>query len=230
MKRVLEVANLAFSYDPKWPVLRDIGFAVEEGECLGIAGANGAGKTTLLWCLLGLHEANGSTRLFGEKLGKRALARVGVVFQNPEDQLFMPTVLEDVTLPLLNSGLSAGAAVEHARLALGSLGLEDVMRRPSSQLSFGERKRASIAAAMARSPELLLLDEPTAELDGRSIRQLAAALKQLRVTRIITSHHLEFLRDVTSRLLVLAGGKLVADAPTLEVLDDRSLLERAGLV
>lgn len=230
MKPVLEVENLAFSFDSARPVLRDITFAVFEGECVGIVGANGAGKSTLLWCLLGLLKAAGSVRFFGEKLNKRSVARIGVVFQNPEDQLFMPRLIDDLTLPLLNRGMPTAAAAERARAALDLVALQDAAARPASQLSLGERKRAAIAAALATSPELLLLDEPTAELDGRAVRQLADVLQGFTMARIIASHHLEFLRDLAQRTLVLAGGRIIAAGPTVQILSAHALLEQAGLV
>lgn len=230
MKAVLEVENLTFAYDSAHPVLDDITFSVLEGECVGIVGGNGAGKSTLLWCLLGLLKAAGAVRFFGEKLHRRHLARIGVVFQNPEDQLFMPRLIDDITLPLVNRGISRALAAERARAALAGAGLRDMTHRPANQLSLGERKRAAIGAALAGSPDLLLLDEPTAELDGRSVRQLEDLLQALTMTRLIASHDLDFLRGLCHRALVLAGGKIVAQGPTHEILSDRALLERAGLI
>jgi len=230
MNTVLEVRELTFGYDSGPPCLHSISFSVGEGECVGIVGANGAGKSTLLWCLLGLLKAQGVVNVFGEKLRKRNLGRIGVVFQNPEDQLFMPTLLQDVTLPLMNRGATAEAAAEKAQAALRSMGLEDLGHRPATQLSLGERKRASLAAALAGSPEILFLDEPTAELDGRSVRQLTRVLADLPIARVITSHHLDFLRSLASRLLVLWQGRIVAEGPTQQILSDTSLLESAGLV
>jgi len=230
MRPVLEVENLSFSFEQGKPCLRDISFQVFEGECVGIVGPNGAGKSTLLWCLLGLLKSNGSIRLFGEKVSKRSLARVGVVFQNPEDQLFMPSLMEDLTLPLINRGLPREAARGRALETLRLMGLADLAERSATQLSLGERKRASIAAALAGSPELLLLDEPTAELDGRSERQLKGALWQLPVARVIATHHVEFLREITTRTLVLCDGRIVSEGPTRELLANESLLEEAGLI
>jgi len=222
MKPVLEVENLSFGFERERPVLRGVSFSVVEGECVGIVGANGAGKSTLLWCLLGLLKASGKVRLLSK--------RVGVVFQNPEDQLFMPSLLEDVALALVNRGVPAADARQTAVAALGRVGLAQAATRPAAQLSLGERKRASIAAALAAGPELLLLDEPTAELDGRGVRQLAGVLAGLPVARLITSHHLEFLRGLASRILVLSEGRIVAEGPAGEILGDASLLEGAGLV
>jgi cobalt/nickel transport system ATP-binding protein len=230
MKPVLEVENLTFAYDSARPVLDGITFSVQERECVGIVGANGAGKSTLLWCLLGLLKATGIVRYFGDRLHKHSLARIGVVFQNPEDQLFMPRLIDDITLPLMNRGLSAALAAQQAGAALASVGLPDMLHRPASQLSLGERKRAAIASALAGSPDLLLLDEPTAELDGRAVRQLACVLQGLTMARVIASHDLGFLEGLAERVLVLARGKVVGEGAARQILADSALLEEAGLV
>jgi len=227
---VLEARGLNFSYDGGRPVLQNIDFRASEGECLGIVGGNGAGKSTLLWCLMGLLKASGSIYLFGKELQKESLGRVGMVFQNSEDQLFMPTILDDVTLPLVNRGLNIQYARKIALEKLEELGLRDQASRPATKLSMGERKRAAIAAALSLSPEILLLDEPTAELDGRSVRELAGLLRQLPFTRIITSHHVDFLRMIASRTLILSTGRILADAPTPDVLGNPAMLEAANLV
>jgi cobalt/nickel transport system ATP-binding protein len=229
LKPVLDVEKLSFSFDPARIVLQDVTFRVVEGECLGIVGGNGAGKSTLLWCLLGLLKASGTIRLFGEKLTKKAMKRVGMVFQNPEDQLFMPTILDDAALPLVNRGQKIGEARETAQLKLEQLGLGELAGRSAMELSIGERKRASIAAVLSTLPELLLLDEPTAELDGRAVRQLAVLLSELSVARIVTSHDTGFLGRIASRLLVLCDGKVIADGPASEVLGDSALLQAARL-
>ncbi len=230
MKTILEVKNLNYSFEPGQPCLRDICFEVMEGECLGIAGANGAGKSTLLWCLLGFLKASGSVRLFGDKVGKRVLTRIGMVFQNPEDQLFMANILDDVALPLANRGIPLDEARSRAIKELDLMGLRHVSDRPAARLSIGERKRASIAAALAGSPELLLLDEPTAELDGRSVRQLALILQQLNIALVVTSHNLDFLCKVTSRSLVLREGSVIAEGITQEILANEKLLADAHLI
>jgi len=230
MTPVLEVENLCFAFDRRRPVLTGISFTVHAGECLGIVGANGAGKSTLLWCVLGLLKARGVVRWFGPGPERAPANRIGVVFQNPEDQLFMPTLLEDLALGLINRGHAPAAARQQALAALERVGLEAAAPRPASQLSLGERKRAAMAAALAVSPELLLLDEPTAELDGRSARQVAALLSDLPVARLIASHDLDFLRKLCSRLLVLAQGRVLAQGPAARILADAALLERAGLM
>ncbi len=230
MTPVLEVSGLSFGFAPQREVLRDVTFTAGAGERLGLVGANGSGKSTLLWCLLGLYRARGVVRLFGAPPSRKSLMRVGVVFQNPEDQLFMPCLREDLALPLLNRGVAPEAAASQAAAALASVGLAEAAGRPASQLSLGERKRAAIAAALVTSPELLILDEPTAELDGRSSRQLASVLAGLPVTRLIASHDLRFLGGLCDRLLVLSGGRIVAQDSCEKILSDTPLLERAGLI
>jgi cobalt/nickel transport system ATP-binding protein len=230
MSAVLEVDGLHFAFEPGEEVLRDITFSLAPGECLGVIGANGSGKSTLLWCLLGLHRAEGSVRLFGEPFSRRHRGRVGMVFQNPEDQLFMPRLIDDVALPLVNRGVPSEQAVRQARHALAAAGLAGREDRPASSLSLGQRKRAAIAAALATSPELLVLDEPTAELDGRSVRRLADVLASMKIARLIASHDLAFLERLCSRLLVLHQGTIAAGGPPRTILDDRALLERAELI
>lgn len=230
MRPLLEVEHLSYSYDGTGGALRDISFCIQEGESVGIVGGNGAGKSTLIWCVLGLLKAKGTVHLFGEHPSKSNLARVGVVFQNPEDMLFMPTLLDDITLPLINRGADPQSATDRAQEVLDRMGLQKLVKRSATQISLGERKRASIAAALAGRPDLLMLDEPTAELDGRSVRQLKETLNQLKVARVITSHHIDFLRDLTSRTLVLCEGAIIAEGTSEEILSDRSIAERAGLI
>lgn len=230
MSSVLEVEQLRFSFDSRAEVLRGVTFTVAAGECVGIMGANGSGKSTLLWCVLGLYRAEGTVRLFGEPFSRKNRRRASFVFQNPEDQLFMPKLAEDVALPLLNGGTSAEEASTQALAALEVAGLRQAADRPASQLSLGERKRAAIAAALVTSPELLLLDEPTAELDGRSVRRLVALLRDLPVARVIASHDLGFLGELCSRLLVLSEGAVIGEGPAAAILKDSALLEQAGLI
>jgi cobalt/nickel transport system ATP-binding protein len=229
VKPVLELVDLSFSFDPVQALLQHVTFQVMEGECLGIVGGNGAGKSTLLWCLLGLLKASGAIRLFGERPSKKSMTRIGMVFQNPEDQLFMPSILDDVALPLVNRGLEITEARSAAQSTLDRLDLGKLAHRPAAQLSIGERKRASIAMALSARPELLLLDEPTAELDGRSVNQLAGLLTQLSVTRVVTSHDADFIGRIASRVLVLCEGKVIADGPAAQVLCDRALRQAARL-
>jgi cobalt/nickel transport system ATP-binding protein len=226
---VVEVSDLSVRIGSK-TVLDGISFTIGAGERVGLAGGNGAGKSTLLWCLLGLLPARGVVRLFGEKPGRRVLARTGTVFQNPEDQLFMPAVADDLRLVLRNGGASPEASRHQAFEALKRAGLAERAGEPAAHLSPGQRKRAAIALALSRAPELLILDEPTAELDGRSVRDLIGMVSAIPGALLIASHDLEFLRRTTTRIIVLAGKRTVADAPAEHVLSDTALLESAHLL
>jgi cobalt/nickel transport system ATP-binding protein len=228
MSCVVEVERLSYAYDGR-AALREVSFRIGEGESVGLAGANGSGKSTLLACVLGLMRAGGEIRVFGKKPGRGTYAKLGAVFQNPEDQLFMPSILDDLALGLRNRGEAAEIARRKALDALDAAGVGHCAGLPASSLSLGERKRASIALAMSGAPELLLLDEPTAELDPRAVRQLGVLLAGLRVAKLVASHHLEFLRRVATRLIVLDAGAIAADGPIDEVLADTALLERVGL-
>lgn len=230
MTPLLEVSRLSFGFSRRRTVFEDLSFTLARGEKAGLVGANGAGKSTLLWCLLGLLKPSGDVRFFGERLTRGHTDRVGVVFQNPEEMLFMPTLLDDLTLPLLNRGWTAAEAAGRAREVLQQVELAEFADSPAANLSLGQRKRAAIAAALAPKPELLLLDEPTAELDGRSARRLAGLLESTEVTFLAASHDLVFLRRVTRRLLVIHEGRIIADGPTASVLADESLLEQVGLI
>jgi cobalt/nickel transport system ATP-binding protein len=229
MAPVLEVSGLGFGYGAA-PILKGISFHVEAGEAVGLVGANGSGKSTLLWCVAGLLGGTGTVRLFGGPPAKAGRARMGMVFQNPEDQLFMPSLAQDLALPLVNRGMPPDQAAAEARQWLERLGLEAHADVPATHLSLGQRKRAAVALAMIRCPEFLILDEPTAELDGSAVRRLAAMLKELPVARLVASHHLEFLRATTSRILLLSGGEIAAQGSSAEILDNTELLERAGLI
>ncbi|HOQ45934.1 MAG TPA: ABC transporter ATP-binding protein [Bryobacteraceae bacterium] len=229
MTAALEVSRLSFGYGSQ-PVLEDISFTVGRNESVGIVGANGSGKSTLLWCIAGLLRAKGTVRLFGEPSSRSSRARLAMVFQNPEDQLFMPALVQDLALPLLNRGVEREKAFREAGARLADFGLEDYRDRPAAHLSLGQRKRAALALALMRDPELLLLDEPTAELDGRAVRLLAGALERIPAAKLIATHDLGFLRRTTTRTLLLRAGRIAADGPTEELLANEPLLEQAGLI
>jgi cobalt/nickel transport system ATP-binding protein len=229
MTPVLEVSGLDFRYDSV-AALKGISFQIAAGEAVGLVGANGSGKSTLLWCIAGLLRSEGVIRLFGGQPAKACRQRIGMVFQNPEDQLFMPTLLQDLSLPLINHGLDPGEAREAAGGWLARFDLGKYSGLPATHLSLGQRKRAAVALAMVRKPEFLILDEPTAELDGRAVRQLSSMLNQLSVTKLIASHHLDFLRATTSRAILLFEGGILFEGPTADILDNSALLAEAGLV
>ncbi len=220
MSAVVEGDGLGFEYEGR-SVFSGLNLKVEAGSRVGLAGPNGSGKSTLLWCLLGLRRPSaGSVKRNG---------RVAAVFQNPEDQLFMPTLMEDLTLPLLNRGVGRESAEEQGRAALAALGLEDLAGVEASRLSLGQRKRAAIAAALVQAPDLLVLDEPTSELDPRSARLLVETLNGLACARLIASHDMEFLRRSTDSLWILDQGRIAVTGRTEEILADVETLLRHGL-
>lgn len=220
MKPVLEVTGLSLARGGRL-VLDRVSFSLAEGESAGLAGPNGAGKSTLLWCILGLHRGKGRI----EKPEATA-----AVFQNPEDQLFMPTLLDDLMLPLLCFGQDRTRARVAALDVLSEFEMDALAQAPASELSLGQRKRAALALALVRPPQLLLLDEPTAELDPRSARLFAETLKSNPATRLVASHDLLFLRRTCNRLIILDQGRIRADGPLLDLLGDQTLLESHGLI
>jgi cobalt/nickel transport system ATP-binding protein len=232
---MLEAEHVTFSYEgASNPVLHDVSFSVAPGECVGLVGANGAGKSTLLRLFVGLLEGHagriavGGTPVMRDTLAE-IRARAGYVFQNSDNQLFMPTVRDDVAFGPSNQGLSGSELDERVASALDAVGIPGLASRPIYQLSGGEKKLAAIATVLAMRPAALLLDEPTSGLDPRNRRRLAAVLRTLPGARLVASHDLDLLRSLCPRLLLLSSGRLVADGPAGEMLDNRPLLEASGL-
>lgn len=228
MSAAIEVAHLSFAFERGRDVLSDISFQIMHGERISILGGNGAGKSTLVWCLAGLIRPQGEIRILGQS-PKDARGHVGLVFQNPEDQLFMPSIKEDLELPLLNRGTSERDATQQAEIALQQVGLLESGVRPSSKLSFGQRKRAAIAAALVSRPEILILDEPTAELDGRSVAELQDVLATLSCTLVIVTHDLAFARRMTPRSILLKSGRVITDDATETICNSVQLLQDARM-
>ena len=231
---IVATEMLSFSYPDGTQALSEISFSIHHGESVAIIGANGAGKSTLLLHLNGcLAPCAGSVRVGDYPVTKTTLAEirrtVGMIFQNPDDQLFMPTVYDDVAFGPLNLGFPPSeiqARVEAALTAVDALHLGD---KPPHRLSGGEKRRVAIATVMAMAPDILVLDEPTTGLDPFSRRQLLALLKGFKHTRIIASHDLEFVLELCDRVLVLHQGKIAADGPTLQIFNDQALLEHCHL-
>jgi len=236
--KIIEVRDLHYTYPDGVEALKGVSFNVEEGECVGIVGPNGAGKSTLLLHLNGLlrgFSPNGKAPVLVKGMpvedgNLRQIRRlVGLVFQDPDDQLFSPTVFEDVAFGPLNLGLDAREVEERVASALRALGLEGYENRSPHHLSFGEKKRVAIAAVLSTSPEVLVLDEPTANLDPLGRWELIELLKDLPQTKVIASHDLGMIRELCERVVLLNGGRSVAVGPTEEILGDRELLVRCKL-
>lgn len=232
---LLEVEDLGYTYPAMgMRALDGVGFALDHGEAVGLVGANGAGKSTLLLALAGLIHADGRVRHGGRTLHGRALrklrGRIGLLFQDPDDQLFMPTVFEDVAFGPLNQGLDPEQVRGRVADSLDLVGMAEAAQRSPHQLSAGEKRWVAVATVLAMEPELLLFDEPSASLDPLGRSRLISLLGGLSVARLVASHDLDLIRRVCSRCLVLARGRLVADGLVEEILADEELLRRCALM
>lgn len=228
MTCVVEARELRYRYPGNHDALRGIDLRIEHGERVALLGPNGAGKTTFMMHLNGLVIGEGALEVAGLRVGKDTLkqlrARVGVVFQDPDDQLFMPTVREDVAFGPLNMGLERVEVSERVEQALAKVRMLHVVDRPPYQLSMGERRRVAIATVLAMEPSLLVLDEPSANLDPRARRELLEVLETIDRTMIVTTHDLPLAAELCERAVILAAGRIVADGPCDDVLADTELL------
>ncbi len=227
--KILDVRGLSYTYPDGQPALRDVSFSVDEGETLAIIGPNGAGKSTLLLHLVGLLPATaGSIEVLGMPLKRDSLKQirraVGLVFQDPDDQLFCPTVFDDVAFGPLNLGLPPAEVRQVAEEALKMVGMAEGAKRTSHHLSLGERKRIALACVLAVSPSLLVLDEPSANLDPGGKWELAELLKRLSAPKIIVTHDLEFVSGLATQVMVMDRGEVVALGGAGEILSDLDLL------
>ncbi|HEX6336944.1 MAG TPA: ABC transporter ATP-binding protein [Jiangellaceae bacterium] len=237
MTQSLEVRGLAYAYPDGHQALYGIDLTVGRGERVALLGPNGAGKTTFILHLNGiLHGGAGTVTVAGldvrpgERDSLREIRRrVGVVFQDPDDQLFMPTVRDDVAFGPANLGLRGAELDARVTEALEAVGMTGVADRPPHHLSFGQRRRVAVATVLAMRPEILVLDEPTSNLDPASRRELADILRSLDVTLLLVTHDLPYALELCERSVVLSGGSIVADGPTPEVLSDEDLLRRHRL-
>lgn len=222
---VVDVRGLAYAYPDGQPALRGVDLLIRRGERVALLGPNGAGKTTLILHLNGiLAPAAGTVSISGLPVAAPRIGeirrRVGVVFQDPDDQLFMPTVRDDVAFGPANLGLRGSALERRVEEALAAVGMEWHAARPPHHLSFGQRRRVAVATVLAMQPEILVLDEPTSNLDPFSRRELAEILAGLDVTVLMATHDLPYALQLCERSVILSGGRIVADGPTAEVLAD----------
>jgi len=229
----IRIENLDFAYPDGHVALRGINLCVGPGERIAIVGPNGAGKSTLMLHLNGILRGTGVVNVGEMDVSEANLrtvrAAVGIVFQNPDDQLFSPTVFEDVAFGPIYMGLPDDDVKRRVMSALRQMGVEEYAGRVSHHLSLGEKKRIAIATVLAMDPQVLVLDEPSAGLDPRSRRTLIQLLDQLEPTMLISSHDLRMVKQLCPRTLILDRGEVVADGPTSELLNDERLLEAHGL-
>lgn len=223
----LQFETLAYTYPDGTVALRGVSFAVGEGERVGLVGANGAGKSTLLLHAAGLLPAKGMVTVHGldpDRDPREVRQRLGLLFQNPDDQLFMPTVAEDVAFGPLNLGLRGEELEQRCREALEAVGLADQGAKLPQHLSFGQRRRAALATVLAMGCRTLVLDEPTANLDPGGRRELIELLQHLDATLLLATHDLDAVLELCPRSVLLADGVVAADGPTAELLADAELM------
>ncbi|URM91071.1 energy-coupling factor ABC transporter ATP-binding protein [Streptomyces sp. MRC013] len=230
----LEVRGLAYAYPDGHQALFGVDLTVERGERVALLGPNGAGKTTLVLHLNGILAAGaGTVSVAGLPVGPANLAeirrRVGIVFQDPDDQLFMPTVREDVAFGPAAAGVRGAELDAVVARALERVGMAGYADRPPHHLSFGQRRRVAVATVLAMEPEILVLDEPSSNLDPASRRELADVLRSLDVTVLMVTHDLPYALELCPRSVVLSEGVIAADAPTGELLADGELMRRHRL-
>ncbi len=231
---IIEFKGACFVYPDGTEALKDISFRITHGESVGIVGPNGAGKTTLIMLMNGLVLATSGEVMVGEvPVTKKTLSqirqKVGVVMQNPDDQLFMPTVEEDVSFGPVNMGLPEESVKQRVDEALRKVGCLHLKERPPHRLSGGQKKAVAIAGVLAMKPDILVMDEPSAGLDPRARRSLIELLKTFHHSKIIASHDLDLVLELCPRCIVLNNGRVLADGKSKELLLDRELIERAGL-
>lgn len=231
---LVEVKDLEYIYPDGNPALRGVSFRITHGEAVGVIGANGAGKSTLLLHLTGvLFPTRGTIRVGDWPVVKETLPQirrsVGMIFQDPDDQLFMPTVGEDVAFGPLNLGLPVAEVEERVTQALEAVGALHLKERPPYKLSGGEKKTAAIATVLAMTPDILVLDEPSAALDPASRRKIITLLAGFKHTKIIATHDLDLILDLCERTIVLSEGRVLADGLTTKIFNDEALLNRGRL-
>ena len=227
---MIEFRHVDFSYEKDRPVLRDLSFRIEKGESVGLIGANGAGKSTVMKLLLGLlTPTSGEILVDGVPVGKKTLAEIrrklGFVLQNSDNQMFMPTVYEDMIFAPLNYGLSWEEAERRVDAVLEKLGLQELKHRHNHRISGGEKRMAAIATTLAMEPEGVLMDEPSSALDPYNRRLVINTIRELKQTKLITSHDLDMILDTCDRVILLSEGAVAADGPADLILRDKALLE-----
>jgi len=233
MTNVLAVHDLHFSYHDHHPALRGVSFELCKGDKVALVGPNGAGKSTLMLHLNGILTGQGDVMVGDKRIARDNLpairAMVGLVFQNPDDQLFSPTVFEDVAFGPLHMGLAPNEVTARVESALNDVRMSGFRDRLSHHLSVGEKKRIAIATVLSMNPQILVLDEPSAGLDPRARRTLINLLRELPITMLVSTHDMKLVEELFPRTIVMDEGLIVADGKTKDILADAKLLEAHGL-
>jgi len=233
MHHSIEVQQLSFAYPDGHPALDQVSLKIEPCEKVALVGPNGAGKSTLILHLNGILQGQGHVQVCSLPVNNKNLGRirgmVGLVFQNPDDQLFSPTVYDDVAFGPLYQGLSVADVRQRVQEALAAVQMQEYAGRVSHHLSMGEKKRIAIATVLSMQPEVLVLDEPTAGLDPRARRSLIHLLDELPLTMLVSTHDLHMVKELFPRMVIMDGGCIVADGLTDDLLKDEALLLAHGL-
>ena len=226
---MLKFRNVSFSYEPGTPVLDNLSFHIRKGETVGLIGANGAGKSTIMKLMLGLLPAQGEILVDGMPVTKQNLSvirqKIGFVLQDSDNQMFMPTVYEDMIFGPRNYGLSREEADARVDRVLRELGLENLKHRYNHKISGGEKRMAAIATILAMEPEMIVMDEPSTALDPVNRRRVISTINSRKETKLIASHDLDMILDTCQRVILLNHGRIVADGEAETILRDQALLE-----
>jgi len=233
----IEVTNLKYRYHDGTEALRGLNFRIAPGECVALLGPNGSGKSTLLLHLNGIYpeklSGKGAVKILGEPVTNERLEtirrQVGLIFQDPDDQLFCPTVAEDVAFGPQQLGLAESEVAARVEKSLAQTGLAGFGHRATHHLSHGEKRRVCLAGVLACEPAILILDEPTSDLDPRGRREFKALLREIQATKLIATHDLELAVELCPRAIVLDRGQMIADGRTIELLSDEALMLAHGL-
>ena len=232
-KPVIQIYSLCFAYPDRTPALDNVSLEVLEGECVGLVGPNGAGKTTLLLHLNGILKGEGRIVIDGLELNTKNLReirrKVGIVFQDPDDKLFSPTVFDDVAFGPLTMGLGQEEVASRVENALRDADLAGIEKKAPQHLSFGQKKKASLASILSMRPRIIALDEPTSNMDPRSRARFLKLIKSVGATKILSTHDMESVRELCTRVIVLDSGRLVADGDADSILSDEKLMASHGL-
>ena len=225
---MIEFQNVSFAYG-QTPVVENLSFSIQKGETVGLIGANGAGKSTIMKLMLGLLSGSGCIRVDGLTVNKENLSeirrKIGFVLQDSDNQMFMPTVYEDMIFGPRNYGLSKEAADEKVDAILEQLGLQELKHRHNHKISGGEKRMAAIATILAMEPEMILMDEPSTALDPVNRRTVIHTINRLPQTKLIASHDLDMILDTCQRVILLSHGTIIADGDAETILRNKGLLE-----
>ena len=226
---MIRFENVSIAYEQDQPVLSELNFTIQDGEAVGLIGANGSGKSTLMKALLGLLPHDGSIQVDGLEVRKENLKEIrkklGLVLQNSDNQMFMPTVFEDIMFAPMNYGMSREEAEQRTDEVLEKLGLTDLKHRHNHKISGGEKRMAAIATVLTMDPDVILMDEPTSALDPCNRRVVINTIRSLSNTKLISSHDLDMILDTCDRIILLGDGKVAADGAAMDILKNRELLK-----